>query len=71
MGGSMAPGGLGKPTRALAQWAVGEGMLAKLKTGCFFSPDGEEKPDRAAADVEKQEELLEICREVSGVAIPE
>ena len=71
MGGSMAPGGIGEPTKALAEWAAGEGKLAKLRTGCFFSPRGEERPDEAAADVEKQEELLKICGDVSGVDIPE
>ncbi|CAG7918142.1 unnamed protein product [Penicillium olsonii] len=70
MGGSMAPGGIGKPTKALAEWAIGVGELAKLRTGCFFSPGGEERPDKAAGDVGKQEELLEICQEVSGVQVP-
>ncbi|CAG8389823.1 unnamed protein product [Penicillium salamii] len=70
MGGSMAPGGLREPTRALAEWAVGVGELAKLRSGCFFSPGGEERPDEAAGDLGKQEELLKICGEVSGVDVP-
>ncbi|KAJ5882507.1 uncharacterized protein N7529_001179 [Penicillium soppii] len=71
MGGSMAPGGIGEPTRCLAEWAVGEGKFAGLESGSFFSPKGVERPDRAAGDVGKQDELLKICGEVSGVEIPE
>ncbi|KAK1148510.1 hypothetical protein N8T08_009516 [Aspergillus melleus] len=70
MGGSMAPGGLEKPTKALAEWAAGEGSLAKLKSGTFFTPSGQDTPDSAAGNVSKQEELLSICQEVSGVSVP-
>jgi NAD(P)-dependent dehydrogenase (short-subunit alcohol dehydrogenase family) len=70
MGGSMAPGGMDKPAQALAEWAAGQGSLAKLKSGTFFTTRGEEAPHPGAANVKKQEELLGICREVSGVNVP-
>lgn len=71
MGGSMAPGGMDKPAKALAEWAIGQGKLASLKSGTFFTPRGEESKHPGAGNVGKQEELLRICQEVSGVAIPE
>ncbi|KAJ5316845.1 hypothetical protein PENANT_c016G01855 [Penicillium antarcticum] len=70
MGGSMAPGSIDKPTKALAEWASGKGHLASLKSGTFFNPRGADSPDPAAGVVAKQEELLKICKEVSGVGVP-
>ncbi|KAK2766850.1 hypothetical protein FQN54_006164 [Arachnomyces sp. PD_36] len=70
MGGSMAPGGMDTPAKALAEWAVGKGELAKLKSGAFFTPSGEDSAHPGAANVGKQEELLNICEEVSGVSVP-
>lgn len=71
MGGMAAPGGLEKPTKALSEWAVGQGKLASLKSGAFFTTRGEESAHPGAGNVSKQEELLKICKEVSGVDIPE
>ncbi|KAJ5735376.1 uncharacterized protein N7483_000501 [Penicillium malachiteum] len=71
MGGSMAPGGMDKPAKALAEWAIGEGKLASLRSGAFFTTRGEESTHPGAGNVAKQEELLKICQEVSGVSIPE
>lgn len=70
MGGSMAPGGQDKPAKALADWASGEGKLASLNTGAFFTPSGENSAHPGASNVSKQEELLRICKEVSGVSVP-
>lgn len=70
MGGSMAPGGLEEPTAALAAWASGEGKLAALKSGAFFRPSGEIGKLPGVDIVEKQEKLLEICKEVSDISIP-
>lgn len=70
MGGTMAPGSQDKPAKALADWASGQGKLASLKTGAFFTPSGEDSPHPGAGNVSKQEELLRICKEVSGVSIP-
>ncbi|BCR84022.1 uncharacterized protein ACHE_11424A [Aspergillus chevalieri] len=70
MGGSMAPGGMDKPARALADWAVGQGKLAGLRSGAFFTTSGEDSAHPGAGNVNKQEELLRICREVSGVGVP-
>ncbi|KAL2845289.1 hypothetical protein BJY01DRAFT_263686 [Aspergillus pseudoustus] len=70
MGGGMAPGGLETPARVLAEWAVGKGEFAELRSGAFFTTSGEEQAHSGAANVEKQEELLRICNEVSGVSVP-
>ncbi|KAL2866199.1 NAD(P)-binding protein [Aspergillus lucknowensis] len=70
MGGGMAPVGLERPARVLAEWAVGKGEFANLRSGAFFTTRGEEDAHPGAGDVNKQEELLRICREVSGVAVP-
>lgn len=70
MGGSMAPGGMDKPAKALAEWAVGQGKLASLRSGAFFTMSGENSAHPGAGNVSKQEELLKICREVSGVGVP-
>lgn len=71
MGGMMAPGGIDKPAKALAEWATGQGKLAGLKSGTFFTTRGQETPHPGAGNVSKQEELLKICEEVSGVSVPQ
>ncbi|OJJ86316.1 uncharacterized protein ASPGLDRAFT_64631 [Aspergillus glaucus CBS 516.65] len=70
MGGMMAPGGMDKPAKALADWAAGQGKLAGLRSGAFFTTSGEDSAHPGAGNVGKQEELLRICREVSGVGVP-
>lgn len=70
MGGMMAPGGMDKPAKALADWAAGQGKLAGLRSGAFFTTSGEDSAHPGAGNVSKQEELLRICREVSGVGVP-
>ena len=69
MGGA-APGSPNKPAKALSEWAVGEGSLAKVRSGAFVGTDSEDSPHRGASDVTKQDELLEICSKVSGVELP-
>ncbi|CAL5872497.1 uncharacterized protein PFLUO_LOCUS6761 [Penicillium psychrofluorescens] len=70
MGGAGAPGGMDKPAKALAEWAIGSGQLAGLKSGTFFTTSGAESTHPGAGNVAKQEELLKVCGEVSGVAVP-
>ncbi|KFH45281.1 putative oxidoreductase-like protein [Hapsidospora chrysogenum ATCC 11550] len=70
MGGSAAPGAVDKSAKALASWAAGEGPLAKLKSGAFMTTGGEESAHPGAGNVSKQEELLRLCKEVSGVSVP-
>ncbi|PLN76822.1 NAD(P)-binding protein [Aspergillus taichungensis] len=70
MGGSMAPGGMDKPAKALADWAAGQGNLASLESGTFFTTRGAESPHPGAGNVKQQEKLLTVCQEVSGVSIP-
>jgi NAD(P)-dependent dehydrogenase (short-subunit alcohol dehydrogenase family) len=70
MGGGMAPGGSDVPARCLAEWAVGQGEFSGLRSGAFFTTGGEERAHSGAGNVDKQEELLRICKEVSGVGVP-
>lgn len=70
MGGQMAPGSSDEPARALAEWAVGQGKLASFSSGIIFTCSGEYTEHPGAGDESKQEELLSICKDVSGVAVP-
>jgi len=70
MGGSAAPGSLDKPGSAIADWAAGQGPLAKLKSGSFCTTSGADSTNPGAGVESKQEELLKICKEVSGVWVP-
>ena len=70
MGGA-APGSAKTPAKALAQWAVGDGPLSKVSSGAFVTTDGEESPHKGAGDESKQEELLVICQNISGVSVAE
>lgn len=70
MGGMAAPGSVGSSARALAGWASGESPLAKVKSGAFVSTGGESSPHSGSENVSKQEELLRICKEVSGCSVP-
>ncbi len=69
MGGS-APGTTDKPAKVLTEWAAGEGFAAKLKSGAFFTTSGEDSAHPGAGKVDKQEELLKICSDLSGVPVP-
>lgn len=70
MGGMAAPGSADTSAKALASWAAGEGSLAKLKSGAFMTTSGEESAHPGAGKVDKQEELLQICKDLSGCSIP-
>lgn len=69
MGGA-APGSTDEPAQALLKWAVGEGEMAELPSGSFFTVNGKQSTHPGANDESKQEELLEICKKVSGVGYP-
>lgn len=71
MGGSSAPITLSEPAKALASWVAGEGSLVKATSGAFVTTSGEAKPHPGADNISKQEELLDICKQVSGVSAPE
>ena len=70
MGGSSAPVTADKSSQVLTEWSSGEGFAAKLASGAFFTTGGEQAPHGAADNVKKQEELMKICRDISGVAVP-
>jgi NAD(P)-dependent dehydrogenase (short-subunit alcohol dehydrogenase family) len=70
MGGRSAPGTTEQCSEVLADWCEGEGFAPKLKSGAFFTTRGEESSHPGANNVDKQEELMKICRDISGVAVP-
>ncbi|GKU05613.1 daunorubicin c-13 ketoreductase [Fusarium langsethiae] len=70
MGGKSAPVMLSEPAKALASWVAGEGPLTKVTSGAFVTTSGESKPHPGADKVEKQEELLDICKQISDISAP-
>lgn len=71
MGGGGAPGVVGTPAKAMADFAAGEGKSpAGQKTAVYFTPQGAQSPKKIAEEQGKQEELMGILRKLSGVSFP-
>lgn len=70
MGGPAASDNLDEGHRTQVWLAVSNDPKAKV-TGEYFYHLEQRKPLPATRDVEKQETLLEACRQFSGVAMPE
>lgn len=71
MGGGGAPGVVGTPAKAIADFAAGQGKSpAGEKTGVYMTPQGAQSPKKAAVKEEKQEELVGILEKLSGVSFP-
>lgn len=70
MGGMAAPGSVSSSAKALAGWAAGENSLAKVGSGVFVTTGGETSPHSGSEAVEKQEELLALCKRISGLSVP-
>lgn len=71
MGGGGAPGVVGTPAKAIADFAAGEGESpAGQKTGVYFTPQGAQSPKKVAGDEQKQEEFVSTCEKLSGVSFP-
>lgn len=70
MGGPAASDNLDEGHRTQAWLAVSDDPKAKV-TGEYFYHLERRKPLPATRDVEKQQKLLEACRQFSGVAMPE
>lgn len=71
MGGGGAPGVVGTPAKAIADFAIGEGKSpAGQKTGVYFTPQGAQRPKKAAESEKKQEELMQTCEKLTGVSFP-
>lgn len=72
MGGNGAPGNTSSPAKAIAEFALGQSSVVGEKTGVYFNPDPEDarKPQKGAIEVEKQDEFMKICEEISGVSFP-
>lgn len=69
MGGSSASGSIDAAVETYVMLAEGEEDDAK-KSGRYFRPGKkEDTPQKAADDEEKQDRLLAICAEISGVDI--
>lgn len=70
MGGSGAPGQTSTPAKAIADFAAGKSDVTGNRTGVYFNPQGARTPHAGATNEGKQEELLKICEQLSGVAFP-
>jgi NAD(P)-dependent dehydrogenase (short-subunit alcohol dehydrogenase family) len=70
MGGPSATDNLDEGHRTQVWLAVSDDPKAKV-TGEYFFHLQRRKPLPATRDVEKQEQLLEACRQFSGVTMPE
>jgi len=68
MGGPRAPDDLDQGHRTQVWLAVSEDATAKV-TGEYFYHMKLRGPNPASRDVERQEELLEACRNLSGVEL--
>ncbi|CAI7626430.1 unnamed protein product [Penicillium pancosmium] len=70
MGGMAAPGSVSSSAKALAGWCSGENPLAKVKSGAFVTTGGESSPHSGSENVDKQEELLGLCKRISECSVP-
>jgi len=70
MGGMAAPGSVSSSAKALAGWASGENPLSKVKSGAFVTTGGETSPHSDSEVVDKQEELMSLCKRISGSSVP-
>lgn len=68
MGGSSASGSMKKTVDLGLRMA--NGTMKDLGSGKYFSAQGSGRSHVAAQDVEKQEKLLKICEELSGIPFP-
>jgi len=66
MGGAEATGDLNEGHRTQVWLAVSDDTAAKV-TGEYFYHMRLRKPEASTRDVERQEKLMEACREFSGV----
>lgn len=69
LGGSSAPGTIDAPGAMIAAFAAGESVAGE-QTGVYLTPEGVGEPHDATKQSEKQDRLLEIYQEVSGVSLP-
>jgi NAD(P)-dependent dehydrogenase (short-subunit alcohol dehydrogenase family) len=70
MGGMGAPGTTDAPAKAIASFASGEGKLAGVDSGAYLGVGGPKSPHKGAGDVLKQDRLVKIYEELSGVKLP-
>lgn len=70
MGGRSAPGQVSTPGKAIYEYALGESSVVGSKTGVYFTPQGAKSPNKAGSDEKKQDELVKILEEMSGVSFP-
>lgn len=66
MGGMGAPEDAERPAEALARLAT----MEEVQTGKLYGVGGIKSPHQAAQDEGKQDQLLDICGRLSGVAFP-
>lgn len=70
MGGGGAPGVVGTPGKALAEFAIGKSGIVGEKTGVYFNPQGARSPHQSCGSEKKQDEFMGVCERLSGVKFP-
>ena len=70
LGGGGAPGTTGPPAKAIAAYATGEASPAGDRTGVYFGTSGAKGAHDGAANTGKQDQLVGIYEQLSGVKIP-
>lgn len=70
MGGSSAYEDINKSVRTAVGLALGEGKVKGTETGTYWVDSKQKSPKSETTDERKQDELLKICEEVSGVSFP-
>ena len=67
MGGKSAPGDTSSSVQSYVKLAVGDGVT----NGRYWRPGGKESsPMSQADDVKKQDQLISVCEQVTGVKVP-
>ncbi|KAK6420690.1 hypothetical protein LTR95_016917 [Oleoguttula sp. CCFEE 5521] len=70
LGGFGAPGSTSAPSKMIADFAAGTSVAGE-QSGVYLNPGGVNKPLAAGTDVGKQDRLLQIYKEISGVNLPQ
>jgi NAD(P)-dependent dehydrogenase (short-subunit alcohol dehydrogenase family) len=65
LAGSGAPGTTDAPAKMMADFVDGK----YKKKSMYLAPRGESQPQQVGLDQKKQDELVKICEEVSGVSV--
>lgn len=70
MGGAGASDDIKNSVRTVVSLALGEGNVKSTDNGKYWVNSRQDSPKAATLDETKQEELLRVCEEISGVSFP-